>query len=115
MKSSLADTMKSKRTGPAGLYKQLRSTRIVLRQVPENTPDHIIAVADHPPIMCAQRRFLEAIRIQSTHHRTIVTRKNFALHALQALQRSRPRDLQEDTPVWTTDVCKDPYASHLAP
>ncbi len=112
MRLSLADTTKPKKERPARLYKQLQATKIALQQAPENTPDLIMAVAGHPPAIDAQRMRLEASQTQCTHHRTIVTRKKFALHALQ---RSQNRSLQEDTPVGTTLLFNDPHTSRLDP
>lgn len=111
-KLSLVDTMKLKTEKLARLYKQLQPTIIALRQAPENTPDHITAVAHHPLTIDAQKGLLEASQAQSTNHHTTVFRKNFALHILQ---RSRTRNLQEDTPVMTTLLCHEPHTSHPDP
>ena len=112
MRLSLADTTKPKKERPARLYKQLQATKIALQPAPENTPDHIIAVAGHPPAIDAQRIPLEANQTRSTYHRTIVTREKFALHALQLSQN---RSLQEDTLVGTTLLFNDPHTSRLVP
>ena len=126
-KSSLADTMRLKIERPVKLYKQPRSTISALQQAPENTPDHTIAVAQHPLTFDLQKCALEESQTQSTHHQTIVLRKSFTLpslhglhglhshHSLHGLQRGRTKSSQEDTPARATFLCNEPHTSRLDP
>lgn len=112
LKLSLADTTKSKTENPASPYKQLQSTIIAPQQAPANTPNHTTEVADHPLIVDARKGPLEATQVQSTHHHTIVSPKNFEFHLLQHYRIS---NLQEDTQAATTLLCHKRHTSQLDP
>lgn len=109
---SLADTTKLKTGKPARVYKQLLSTKIALQLTPENTPNHITAIADHPRATNALKGSTEASQAQYTHHRTTVSRKKFDLHILQIF---RDRSLQEDTPIRTIPLSHEPHIFHPDP
>ena len=109
---SLADTTKLKTGKPARVYKQLQSTKITLQLTPEKTPNHITAIADHPPATNALNDSTEASQARYTHHRTTGFRKKFNLHVLQI---SRDRSSKEDTPVRTIPLYPEPRTFHPEP
>lgn len=111
LKSPLAENTTSKTEKLKRLYKKLQSTIIAVQQAPENSPDDITVVADHPLTIIAQKGPPEAGQAPYIYRHTAASRKNFALHILQ---RSLARSLQEDTPVGMT-LCHDPLTSHLDP
>ena len=108
----LADITKLKTGKPARAYKQLQSTKIALQQTPENTPNHITAIADHLPATNAMNGSTEASQARYTHHRTTGLRKKFDLHILQL---SRDRSSKEDTPARTIPLYHEPRAFHPEP
>ena len=112
LRLSLADTTKLKTKKPARVYKQLQSTKIALQLTPENTPNHITAIADRPPATNALKGSTEASQAQYTHHRATVSRKKLDL---QILQLSRDRSLREDTPVRTIPLYHEPHTFHPDP
>ena len=112
LRLSLADTTKLKTGKPAKVYKQLQTTKIALQLTPENTPNRITAIADHPPATNAMNGSTEASQARYTHHRTTGPCRKFDLHVLQL---SRDRSSKEDTPVRTIPLYHEPRTFHPEP